>query len=298
MCSQSAGICFGHRRRPSTRQRTPLSHFLCAHFTMRADPTTNTDGDQQFSAFPSSFAFLAPSVFILLLLTTNISLARASSNSNEQPLQSHPFNPVYSFADPQQDASGPPLFANRPVGGNVNVGDNSSPEQFAYGENYLSNSGPPPESNLHNGQVRPGGGAKSASGTYIACSREFGNVTSKGRTPGDNGFKIKITGNPEKYTPGELYTGTWNEFFESFSFLVVPIWKWPSFHSLFCFVGLLVTCLGFQQSRLQNIHLKLICGVWFFSVHSFSPHKRANGRLSRFSFDLSLRSSVHNEQFS
>ena len=41
---------------------------------------------------------------------------------------------------------------------------------------------------------------------YMACSRDFGNISVKNKTAGDNGFKIKITGNSEKYTPGELYT--------------------------------------------------------------------------------------------
>ena len=27
------------------------------------------------------------------------------------------------------------------------------------------------------------------------------------KVPGDNGFYIKISGNPDKYVPGELYTG-------------------------------------------------------------------------------------------
>jgi hypothetical protein len=40
----------------------------------------------------------------------------------------------------------------------------------------------------------------------IYCNREIPGVTSR-RIQGDNGFKIKISGNPEKYTPGELYTG-------------------------------------------------------------------------------------------
>lgn len=48
---------------------------------------------------------------------------------------------------------------------------------------------------------------KPANKRYLACSRDFGNITVKNKTAGDNGFKIKITGNPEKYTPGELYTG-------------------------------------------------------------------------------------------
>lgn len=44
---------------------------------------------------------------------------------------------------------------------------------------------------------------------YMACSRDFGNINNKNKTAGDNGFKIKITGNSEKYTPGELYTSKW-----------------------------------------------------------------------------------------
>lgn len=46
-------------------------------------------------------------------------------------------------------------------------------------------------------------------GRYTAalhCNREPQGVTTK-KTPGDNGFKIRISGNPEKYVPGEVYTG-------------------------------------------------------------------------------------------
>ena len=28
------------------------------------------------------------------------------------------------------------------------------------------------------------------------------------KTPGDNGYRLKISGNPDKYFPGEVYTGT------------------------------------------------------------------------------------------
>lgn len=38
------------------------------------------------------------------------------------------------------------------------------------------------------------------------CSREPTGVASV-KTPGDAGYKIKISGNPERYTPGEIYTG-------------------------------------------------------------------------------------------
>ena len=27
------------------------------------------------------------------------------------------------------------------------------------------------------------------------------------KTPGDNGYRLKISGNPDKYVPGEVYTG-------------------------------------------------------------------------------------------
>lgn len=27
------------------------------------------------------------------------------------------------------------------------------------------------------------------------------------KTPGDNGYRLKISGNPDKYFPGEVYTG-------------------------------------------------------------------------------------------
>lgn len=37
------------------------------------------------------------------------------------------------------------------------------------------------------------------------CNRQLPNITVP-KTNGDNGFKIKINGNPEKYIPGELYT--------------------------------------------------------------------------------------------
>ena len=40
------------------------------------------------------------------------------------------------------------------------------------------------------------------------CNRDF-DETSAIKTPGDNGFRIKIAGRPppEKYTPGQVYTG-------------------------------------------------------------------------------------------
>ena len=38
------------------------------------------------------------------------------------------------------------------------------------------------------------------------CKREPP-LTNVPKTSGDNGFKIVISGNPEKYVPGELYTG-------------------------------------------------------------------------------------------
>ena len=41
--------------------------------------------------------------------------------------------------------------------------------------------------------------------TYPRCKREPEN-TQVPVTPGSNGFRIKISGNPEKYVPGEVYT--------------------------------------------------------------------------------------------
>ena len=43
---------------------------------------------------------------------------------------------------------------------------------------------------------------------WDACSREPPD-TEAARTPGDNGFRIKIAGRPqpERYTPGQVYTG-------------------------------------------------------------------------------------------
>lgn len=63
-----------------------------------------------------------------------------------------------------------------------------------------------------NGATKPNGVPKAElplTKRYMACSRDFGNITVKNKTAGDNGFKIKITGNSEKYTPGELYTSKW-----------------------------------------------------------------------------------------
>ncbi|KAI1304606.1 Spondin-1 [Halotydeus destructor] len=39
----------------------------------------------------------------------------------------------------------------------------------------------------------------------LHCNREPRDTQAR-RTPGDSGFKIKISGNPERYTPGEVYT--------------------------------------------------------------------------------------------
>jgi len=41
---------------------------------------------------------------------------------------------------------------------------------------------------------------------YHSCNREPENVNAP-LTKGNNGFKIKISGNAEKYVPGEMYTG-------------------------------------------------------------------------------------------
>jgi hypothetical protein len=41
---------------------------------------------------------------------------------------------------------------------------------------------------------------------YPTCNREPVNVNAP-VTKGTNGFKIKLSGNPEKYVPGEMYTG-------------------------------------------------------------------------------------------
>lgn len=38
------------------------------------------------------------------------------------------------------------------------------------------------------------------------CNRQPYNTQTE-KEPGDNGYKIKISGNPEKYVPGEVYTG-------------------------------------------------------------------------------------------
>ena len=38
------------------------------------------------------------------------------------------------------------------------------------------------------------------------CNRVPYNVQTP-KVPGDNGYKIKIGGNPERYVPGEVYTG-------------------------------------------------------------------------------------------
>ena len=44
-----------------------------------------------------------------------------------------------------------------------------------------------------------------------SCNREPPNVSAP-QTKGNNGFKIKLSGNPEKYVPGEMYTGNTNLF--------------------------------------------------------------------------------------
>ena len=43
-------------------------------------------------------------------------------------------------------------------------------------------------------------------GIATKCSREPP-TTVMPKTPGDKDFKIVISGNPNKYVPGELYTG-------------------------------------------------------------------------------------------
>ena len=39
------------------------------------------------------------------------------------------------------------------------------------------------------------------------CVRQPENVQTS-KTPGDNGYRLKISGNPDKYFPGEVYTGS------------------------------------------------------------------------------------------
>lgn len=43
--------------------------------------------------------------------------------------------------------------------------------------------------------------------TILSCRREPSPYHSRvGKQQGDNGFQIKIHGNPEKYSPGTVYT--------------------------------------------------------------------------------------------
>ena len=46
----------------------------------------------------------------------------------------------------------------------------------------------------------------SAAANTATCNRQPYNTQAE-KVPGDNGYKIKISGNPEKYVPGEVYTG-------------------------------------------------------------------------------------------
>lgn len=63
------------------------------------------------------------------------------------------------------------------------------------------------QTDMNNNQGSNSGGNRQQPGwVAVRCNREPLGVASK-KTPGDNGFKIKISGNPEKYTPGEVYTG-------------------------------------------------------------------------------------------
>ena len=100
---------------------------------------------------------------------------------------------------------------------NSYVNSNSNPQPPGLSGGPLEESPPPPPPPLQPGAkenrdetgTKPNGLAKveqPLNKRYMACSRDFGNITAKNKTAGDNGFKIKITGNSEKYTPGELYT--------------------------------------------------------------------------------------------
>jgi hypothetical protein len=88
----------------------------------------------------------------------------------------------------------PPFF---PSSSNNNINSGSAQAQV------ILNSG---NDNSNQGSSGSSNNRQQSGWIPVRCNREPLGVTSK-KTPGDNGFKIKISGNPEKYTPGEVYTG-------------------------------------------------------------------------------------------
>jgi hypothetical protein len=138
------------------------------------------------------------SVSCLIALILLASLVKATSDSAESL-------PVPMALESEPEIR--PLLTDR-----FRANDHFHPESDSYPENELS--ADPASDNSNHGQS----GASLATVAAMSslgkrgdgwpnCNRELDNMTIKSRTPGDNGFKIKITGNPEKYTPGELYTG-------------------------------------------------------------------------------------------
>lgn len=158
--------------------------------------------------------------------------AAISGTSNPSPDQSfNSFNPPADrtndkFADRTSRVNEDDQLNNWDnVYDNSYVNSNSNPPGSA-GSPPLEESPPPPlvakESRDETG-AKPNGPTTKAvqpplNRRYMACSRDFGNITVKNKTAGDNGFKIKITGNSEKYTPGELYTSKFDQFQFFFNF--------------------------------------------------------------------------------
>ena len=60
-----------------------------------------------------------------------------------------------------------------------------------------------------------------AENTQNVCNRDPPG-TSASKTPGDNGFRIKLAGRPQvKYTPRQVYTGELNTYVELVAIILI-----------------------------------------------------------------------------
>lgn len=172
--------------------------------TKSADTESNVPSAARPNYWSLSIRYSITIAVCLLLLGSIVKAASDSSiiESNDNQL------PVSMALESDADVVLNPSISNNNQFGDLN--EQFHPETDTDGEgdvpldlsirNHNQMSGPRVE-------MLSTGSNKNINQGPIACNREMSNMTAKHRTPGDNGFKIKITGNPEKYTPGELYTG-------------------------------------------------------------------------------------------
>jgi len=137
---------------------------------------------------PTNYSLLCLMLFYYLIHPIS-----CQNQSNNQTITSNVFGSLISTSS---SSINNPFFTSPATGNNSpgNINSGSAQAQVILGSSNLDNNNSP-------------GGQTGRSGWIpVRCNREPIGVSNK-KTPGDNGFKIKISGNPEKYTPGEVYTG-------------------------------------------------------------------------------------------